>query len=252
MIHYFGGPISPVEAAHKVWKARHGLVSFARPDQIKLIASVCSSWIIDNGAYTAWKQGHEIKDWEQSGFYEFCNKNNLPNLDFVLIPDTITGTERDNDLLCMEWEARMKHIPGVPVWHMHESLQRLSSLANYYTKVAIGSSGDFAQLKTKKWWARITEAVRSISNDEGVPKVRLHGLRMMDPEITQRIPFASVDSSTVARNINLDVHWEGKNSPKSKITRALVLVDRFEHYNGCFQLQEDKLEPVGYEDAEAA
>ena len=239
MIHYFGGPISPTEAAYKVWEKRHGLVSFAYQGQITLVSTLCSSWVIDNGAFTAWKSGKEITDWEASGFYDFVRKYNLPNLDFVLIPDTITGTERDNDYLCMEWESRMKGIPGVPVWHMHESFERLDRLCAYYKKVAIGSSGDYATLKTPEWWERIRAAVAHISDSNGRPRVRLHGLRMMDPEITQRIPFSSVDSTTVGRNVNLDTHWKGKNSPRSKITRALVLVDRFEFFNGCHQLNDD-------------
>lgn len=237
MIHYFGTPITPVEAAYKALDRRHGLVSFARPDQIKLVSSICSSWILDNGAFTAWKQDKEITDWEAAGFYDFVRKNNVPNLDFVLIPDIITGSELDNDKLCMHWSATMKCIPGVPVWHLHESFDRLRRLScGVYPKVAIGSSGDYAKLKTPQWWDRIREAVAAVSDSNGRPLVRLHGLRMLDPEITQQIPFASVDASTIGRNINLDVKWSGQNNPRSKIGRALVLVDRFEHYNGCHEL----------------
>ncbi len=57
MIHYHGGPIWPQTAAHALWTRRHGLCSFARPEQTPLMSEVCQSFVLDNGAYTAWKRG---------------------------------------------------------------------------------------------------------------------------------------------------------------------------------------------------
>ena len=63
------------------------------------------------------------------------------------------------------------------------------------------------------------------------PVARLHGLRMMDPTIFSHIPFTSVDSSGVARNVGMDVKWsKGYASGLSKEARALVLADRMENH----------------------
>jgi hypothetical protein len=57
VIHYHGGPITPITASLALWQRRHGFVSFANPQQIELAAEVCQSFALDNGAFTIWKQG---------------------------------------------------------------------------------------------------------------------------------------------------------------------------------------------------
>jgi hypothetical protein len=39
--------------------------------------------------------------------------------------------------------------------------------------------------------------------------VRLHGLRMLNPEVFSRLPFASADSTNIGRNIGIDQAWRG-------------------------------------------
>jgi 7-carboxy-7-deazaguanine synthase len=45
VIHYHGGPIWPEEAALTTWEGGHACVSFARPEQIELVAAVCQSFL---------------------------------------------------------------------------------------------------------------------------------------------------------------------------------------------------------------
>jgi hypothetical protein len=52
-----------------------------------------------------------------------------PNFDFAIIPDVIDGDEAANDALINLWPwIREKHM-SAPVWHLHESLDRLMRLA---------------------------------------------------------------------------------------------------------------------------
>ena len=95
---------------------------------------------------------------------------------------------------------------GVPVWHLHESLDRLDLLANAYSLVALGSSGEYASPDSPKWWARMAEVMECVCID-GQPVTKLHGLRMLDPTILAHLPLASADSTNVARNIGLDSRW---------------------------------------------
>ena len=62
MIHYHGGPITPVEAAIKIWKGKHGFISFEYPEQLEIIAEWCQSFALDNGAFSAWKK-NKIINW---------------------------------------------------------------------------------------------------------------------------------------------------------------------------------------------
>lgn len=62
----------------------------------------------------------------------------------------------------------------------------------------------------------------------GRPEVKLHGLRMLDPEVFTRFPFSSADSTNVARNIGIDGAWRGTYQPSNKAIRGIVLAERIE------------------------
>jgi hypothetical protein len=228
MIHYHGLPITPETAAVRAVTSGHAFVSYAHSDQLQAAARVCQSFAIDNGAFSAWKSGTPVTDW--SGYYEWAAQcKRIPSCDFAVIPDVIDGNEGDNDWLMMEWP--LPRWFGAPVWHMHESLERLERMASMFPRVCIGSSGDFAVIGTQAWWRRIGQAMRVVCNDDGEPLVRLHGLRMLNPEIFSKLPFASADSTNIGRNVGIDQAWKGTYQPRTKEARAQVMRDRIESEN---------------------
>lgn len=228
MIHYHGLPITPETAAAQVLQAGHGFVSFAEPRNLGLAASVCQSFAVDNGAFTAWKQGRPVSDW--SAYYAWARDANLiPSCDFAVVPDVIDGSEADNDALLSEWP--LGRLFGAPVWHMHESLDRLERMASDWPRLCIGSSGEFATVGSAPWWGRIAEAMAVVCDDQGRPGVRLHGLRMLNPEVFSRLPFASADSTNIGRNIGIDQAWRGTYQPPTKEARAAVMRARIEAHN---------------------
>lgn len=199
MIHYHGGPFPTITAAVAVWTRRHGFVSFNNVDQVGLAFEVCQSVAIDNGAFSIWRQGGEIdidayvafvKEWERH-----------PAFDFAILPDVIDGDEDANNLMIARYrQAGGDLSTGVPVWHMHESLERLDYLCRAYPRVALGSSGRWSQIGTHDWWQRIGEAMDHICDADGKPPCKLHGLRMLDPTIYSQLPLSSADSTNAAQN----------------------------------------------------
>lgn len=229
MIHYHGVPITPEDNAVRVLCGRHAMVSFANSEQIDLVADICQTFALDNGAFSAWRSGTPISDW--SVYYDFVRAwSKHPSFDFALIPDVIDGSEFDNDVLTAGW--RLGKEVGVPIWHMHESLDRLSKLISYWPRIAVGSSGKYASIGNRKWWSRISEAMKILC-PHGYPLVKIHGLRMLDPEVFTRIPFSSADSTNVARNLNLDSRWRGTYLPSSRWVRGVVLAERIEAHQSC-------------------
>lgn len=229
MIHYHGLPITPATVAVKAIEAGHAFVSFAHPEQLSLAAEVCQSFAIDNGAFTAWKKGEPVQDWQP--FYDWALEvKTIPSCDFAVIPDIIDGTEQDNDALLNDCPLPIWY--GSPVWHMHESIDRLVRLANQYVRVCIGSSEQYATTGTFQWWSKIGEAMRAICDEEGRPKCKLHGLRMLDPALFTKIPLSSADSTNIARNVGIDAHWRvGNFLPPTKESRASVMRSRIESHN---------------------
>jgi hypothetical protein len=228
VIHYHGLPITPDTAAEVAVRAGHAFVSFAHPGQLGLAVAGCQSFGIDNGAFSAWRRGEPVMDW--SDYYTFAEAaKRQPACDFAVIPDVIDGTEADNDALLSEWPLPQWF--GAPVWHLHESFGRLERLAYEWPRVCLGSSGEFAQIGTEQWWRRMHNAMRTICDDAGSPPCRLHGLRMLDPRIFSRFPFASADSTNIGRNVGLDTKWGGPYAPPTKEAMVQVMRARVESVN---------------------
>ena len=228
MIHYHGLPITPDTAAVEAVSAGHAFVSFAHPGQLQLAIDSAQSFAIDNGAFSAWRAGRPVADW--SAYYEWAEGlKRVPSCDWAVIPDVIDGSEADNDALLAEWP--LPRWFGVPVWHMHESMDRLARLCADWPRVAIGSSGEFAVIGTPGWWQRIGHAMRAICDDDGRPACKLHGLRMLDPAVFSRFPFASADSTNIGRNVGIDSRWTGAYTPPTKQARAQLMRQRIEAVN---------------------
>lgn len=228
MIHYHGLPITPDAAAVAALQAGHAFVSFAHPGQMGLAVAACQSFAVDNSAYTFWKRKDRVSDWEP--FYAFAEAaKRQPSCDFAVIPDVIDGAEADNDALLSEWP--LPRWFGAPVWHLHESFDRLDRLTGEWPRVCLGSSGEFAEIGTSEWWRRMHQAMRVVCDDDGQPRCRLHGLRMLDTRVFSQFPFASADSTNIGRNIGIDQKWGGPYAPPTKAARVDILRKRIESVN---------------------
>ena len=203
-------------------------MSFRYADQLGLALEVCQSFAVDNGAFSAWKSGKPVTDWSE--YYAWVAEiHRSPSFDFAVIPDVIDGDEEANDALLREWPWQARHANvGAPVWHMHESIERLDRLACDWPRVCIGSSGEFATVGDARWWRRMAEAMNAVTDNAGLPITKLHGLRMLNPEIFTRLPLSSADSTNIAQNIGIDSAWRGTYLPPNKDVRALVMRERIE------------------------
>lgn len=197
MIYYHGTPIGGKrDDAMRFLKNRDALVSFYRPDDIAIAAEVCRSFVIDNGAFSAWRTGSPVEDWDP--YYRFVEQwSRNPRFEWALIPDVIDGSEEANDDLLAEWPFDKF---GVPVWHLHESLDRLERLIAIWPIVAFGSSGEWRTPGTEEWFERMGQAMEVACDENGHRRAAFHGLRMLDPDIFTQFPFTSADSTNVAVN----------------------------------------------------
>lgn len=192
MIHYHGTPMTPTPDMVRAFPGKHAMVSYENPQQIAIACEICQSVVLDNGAFTSWKQG---KAYDFDGFAQWASEwIRHPAVEWAVIPDKIDGSEAENDALLRDWCAAPA--VSVPVYHMHESIDRLVRLAADYPRVALGSSGEFAVVGNDAWWLRTAEMLDAICDDEGRPVVKLHGLRMLDPGVFSKIPLASADRTS--------------------------------------------------------
>ena len=228
MIHYHGTPLSgATEQQILFYRGRHALMSWPSYSPIHIpITECCRSFCIDNGAFTFWKENQEV-DWHD--FYSFVmDWIRHPRFDFFLIPDVIGGTVEENNALIEEcWDTMPDS--GVPVFHVGEPLERIDMFIRKYnfTRIAIGTTKGF-ELKSLLFWNEMRKIFDHLCID-GVPRTKVHGLRMLDPEIVGAFPFSSGDSTTATRKATFNTEWEGyPYAPVSKAARASLVADRIE------------------------
>ena len=199
VIHYHGTPIwGGGSEVHRIAVTGAGaFVSYARPDQIEQSFSYAQSVAIDNGAFSAWKRGLVI-NWMD--FYAWLEQYyDRENLSFFVIPDVVEGGESDNNKLIKQVPASMID-KAVPVWHLHESLDRLVMLSRIFGKCCFGSSGEYAVIRTHQWHRRMRQAFHRLY-DEGLSDIAIHGLRMLDGRVLGNYPLTTADSTNLACNV---------------------------------------------------
>jgi hypothetical protein len=231
MIHYHGTPITPRERLYEL-AGRHFCVSAAEPRDVKVCHEIGQSVMLDNGAFSFWRK-NAIPEWD--GVLDWME----PWLDYptswAVIPDVINGSEEENDRLLVSWFAR-RMPPGAPVWHIHESFERLRRLVSGYDRVCFGSSAEFATIGTDMWHRRISAAFDVIANTYGrVPWI--HMLRGLD--LAGSIyPFASADSTNLARNFKGS--WSQRPYPiamRAAEIDAIQCPGRWHHYGSQQSLE---------------
>jgi len=198
MMHYHGTPITPNSVIHTL-AGKNFCVSYAAPHQVKLCHQIGQSVMLDNGAFSVWKRGAVI-DWDL--WAEWVKPWLAYRTTWAVLPDSIEGDEFENDLLCSRYARELSGCGRVmPVWHLHERLTRLLRLTDEFGWVAFGSSGAYATIQSDVWERRIDQAFNTLVNEFGiVPWVHmLRGMAMSE----RHWPFASVDSTDIARNHHL-------------------------------------------------
>lgn len=197
-VHYHGTPITPLSVLETL-AGRHFCVSFAAPDQVRRAHQLGQSVMLDNGAFSTWKRGVQM-DW--TAFYDWA----LPWLDngstWLVLPDVVGGEWQETAQLisAAPWELRQTPHKAAPVWHLHDPIDRLLHLADWWPRICFGSSAEYSEVGSAPWHRRITQAFNALQQRHHWTQI--HMLRGMQAS-RWGYPFASVDSTDIARNHHL-------------------------------------------------
>jgi hypothetical protein len=218
-MHYHGTPITPVSALYEL-AGRCFCVSFAHPQDVRRCHEIGQSVMLDNGAFSAWTKGRRV-DW--AAYYAWADAWLDYPTTWAVIPDVIDAGSQEQDALIREWPHGQR---GAPVWHMDEPITRLLRLCDEWPRVCIGSTEEYAQVLSPAWERRMDEAWTEIAaRHRRLPWVHmLRGMQLSGREW----PFASVDSTDVARNHNrpqnspgkMAARWDAMQTPARWTARA--------------------------------
>lgn len=158
--------------------------------------------LVDNGAFSLHKKGVSARDEAYIEGYEAWALDILARCPqaIAVFPDIIGGTVEDNwRLVC---ESQLPFDRAMPIWHMHEPISYLIHMCDAgFDYVGIGSSGDYWQVGSPKWHARLTEALDAIEAWERQGndiRPRLHMMRAQSQ--AHLYALDSADSTNVAMN----------------------------------------------------
>ncbi len=218
MIHYHGTPITPRETLLQL-VGRNFCVRYGEHRDVDICHEIGQSVLLDNGAFPAWTQGRPI-DWP--GFVAWAKPYLEHHTTWAAMPDVIDGTEEDNEALSVWLYNYDREIWSrcAPVWHLHESIDRLKLLCQSHERVCIGSSGIFRDPASDVWRRRMETVFNELCGNGPAP-VWLHMLRAMNQAAGGPFPFASADSTNLAQN------HAGTNSgrPRRDIRRMADEID---------------------------
>jgi len=208
-----GTPITPKRHLQQL-RGESFCVSYAYPEQLDDVGPLVPETgilLLDNGAFTTWKQGREF---DVNGFWDWANdaQDRYPNA-VAVIPDVIEGSEADNLMqasLAIRGGLAEHQERAMFVWHTNDSMEQLKKACLIFNFVAIGSCAEHDI--QKNWPAfieRLNEANRVIEAVDLIAGRRpwIHVMRGLGKY--HKFPrFDSADSSNVARN-----HCRTKGQP---------------------------------------
>lgn len=204
-IHYHGTPITPMTALYEL-AGRCFCVSHARPDQVKLVHQIGQSVLLDNGAFTKFTQ-NRATNWGE--YHRWVEEWLAFPTTWAVIPDEIAAGSQEQDALIREWPHGQR---GAPVWHSSEPLDRLYRLCDEWPRVCIGFTDEHWQVFSDAWRRRMDETFDGLAvRHRWWPWV--HGFRAMQL-VGGCYPFASLDSTDIARNHNRE-----QNTPRKMADR---------------------------------
>lgn len=189
MIHYHGTPITPLIALDSM-VGQHFCVSYFRPDSLRKCLQIGQSIMFDNGAFSCKTRGVKF---DLEGFYAWVDPL-LGHPHWAVVPDVIDGTVEQQKEMVKTWPFPKSL--GIPVYHLGLPVDYLLELTDQWGRVCFGSAGEYWQVGSPKWAARMDEAFNALNRTfNKLPWV--HGLRMLGQT---EYPLASADSTNVAVN----------------------------------------------------
>lgn len=165
----YGLPLNPLSALEQL-KGASFCVSYATrkklnkqlDDAMRLVGEA-GILLIDNGAFSMYRRG-EATGFDEGyleGFEAWAGAilEKCPQA-IAVVPDVIGGTEEENAELCRISQLDPDRAMGI--WHLNESFDYLIWLCETYGWVGFGSAGDYWQVGTEKWHARVKAAFAAI------------------------------------------------------------------------------------------
>lgn len=149
---------------------------------------------IDSGAFTAFTKGTKI---DLNAYIDYCHKN----ADIIEMISVLDEINPDNVNQAVKttvnnlFEMKRQGLEGViPTFHMGEPEEVLKFYVDNYPYISLGGMVGISVKQLMVWLDRMWS--KYLTNDDGTPKIKVHGFGITSLPAMLRYPWTSVDSST--------------------------------------------------------
>ena len=204
-------------------------VSYMNPEQLNDCIDLVGDdqiLILDNGAFTAWRQGLTLDAAHWNGFYAWANEAmaRCPQA-VAVIPDVIEGSEQDNlQMIAQALRDDRLEFPerSMAIWHMNESIDQLERLFRIFNFVGFGSCRqyDIARHSSNSPYSERVQEIWAFmqywqANHCMLETPWIHMMRGLG--VLHKIGFDSADSCNIAIN---------HHRTKSQFNHVRAMADR--------------------------
>ena len=142
---------------------------------------------LDSGAFSAHTQGIKVDIWQ---YCDYIHRNS-DLFEVVSVLDAIGDPDQTyRNQITMESAG----LRPLPCFHYGEPEEVLEYYASTYEYITIGGMVPISSPQLKIWLDRIWG--RYLTNDDGTPKIKVHGFGLTSVPLMARYPWYSVDSSS--------------------------------------------------------
>lgn len=144
-------------------------------------------FFLDSGAFSAYTMGVQIDIGE---FCDYCHRN----ADVIIMPSVLDAIGDPDGTWRNQAEMERRGVRPLPCYHYGEPTEIVDYYCRNYEYITIGGMVPISNPQLRLWLDRIWE--EHLTDGDGVPRCKVHGFGLTSPELMNRYPWYSVDSST--------------------------------------------------------
>lgn len=148
---------------------------------------------LDSGAFSAWTKGVEI---DLEGYCEYIKRNQdiIENVGGSVLASVLDGIGDPKKTLENQQKMEQLGVTPLPCFHFGEPDEYLVYYASKYPYITIGGMVGKPAPQLRAWLDYIWD--KYLTDDKGVPTLKVHGFGLTNIEFMGRYPWYSVDSSS--------------------------------------------------------
>lgn len=154
---------------------------------VKRIRAAGEKVFLDSGAFSAFTLGTKV---DINRYCDYCHENK----DIIHFPSVLDAIGDYKGTYHNQMEMERQGVKPLPCYHYGEPPEVLEHYVANYEYITIGGMVPISTPQLILWLDEIWE--RYLTDDKGVPKIKIHGFGLTSLPLMFRYPWYSVDSST--------------------------------------------------------